>query len=169
MHVTGEEDPDDRPPFQWNRQALFMVVLTMVALALPLMSVVWFASDYLEAKRRVPVVEPGKGASTVEAENPALRSALERASEKMLPTEPITDERPSLMVRVAPADRGAKAQSLREAVTKAGGSLVELESGTRFLVSAPAGSAAAIRQALGTDARASSAIDSADIYEVRFQ
>lgn len=155
--------PESLPPFRWNPQAVFMLFFTMFALAIPLGGVVWFARGYLASK-----LEPTRQTE----ENSAFRSALEKAAASSLEAGPIEEGRPMIDVRIADAARGQKAQLLKDTVAKLGGSVVELETGRRFLVSAPAGGFDAVRRALGGAAdnpAAQPKEDAGEFFEVRFQ
>ncbi|MDD5201132.1 MAG: hypothetical protein PHC88_15175 [Terrimicrobiaceae bacterium] len=133
----------------------------MFALAIPLGGVVWFARGYLGSR-----LETTRQAR----ENPAFRSALEKAAATSLEAGPIADGRPTIEARVADAARKQKAQLLKDMVTKLGGTVVELETERRFLVSAPSGSFDAVRRTLGGSANNQAAPASAgEFFEVLFR
>jgi len=167
MDESEEDDPDKLPPFRWNWQAVFMVGFTAAALAIPLLGVVSLLQGYVNpapAPKSVPTT------ASKAAENPGLRSALERASDTAMAAAPIPDERPALNVPVATeAERAPKIARLRQIVSGQGGTVLEMEAGRRFVVSGSPALFSAVSHALVPDApKTSAAAPQAELFEVRF-
>jgi hypothetical protein len=120
-----EEKDDKLRPFRWNWQALFMVALTMVALALPLIGVLWFAHDYVENKNHRP-----SAAATPELQqvNPKqLEDALVRAADSTLGSATKLATENEWTLRVPPAEVAARVRRIAELTRAAGGSTLETE------------------------------------------
>jgi hypothetical protein len=163
MDEPKEDEAEELPPFRWNWQALFMVGFTLVALAIPLLGVVWS----LRAPGARPVPTP-PAEQRVAAENPGLRAALEKASDT-LAVAPLADTRPALEIPAATdAERAQKVQKLKALVAGQGGSVVEVETGRRFLVTGPATTFGAVSTALLPGKPAPTTNDAAGLFEVRF-
>ena len=163
MDEPKEDEAEELPPFRWNWQALFMVGFTLVALAIPLLGVVWSLRGVTDR----PAPKPPT-AQREAAENPGLRAALEKASDS-LAVAPIVDERPTLEIPAATeGERADKSRKLKEIVAGQGGSVVEVEAGRRFLVTGPAGTFAAVNAALLPGKPAAAPSGSPGFFEVRF-
>jgi hypothetical protein len=163
MDEPKEDDADELPPFRWNWQAVFMVGFTIVALAIPLLGVVWSLRGVMEPPAPKPPTEQREA-----AENPGLRAALEKASDP-LRVAPLPDDRASLTIPSATAAaREESVRKLKEIVAGRGGSIVEMEAGHRFLVTGPAGTFGAVSQALQPDKPAPDGGAGDGLFEVRF-
>jgi len=123
-----DDDKDEQPPFRWNRQAVFMLVLCMFAMALPLGGVVWSLRGYLVAKQRIAAEATASPTPAKPAvDTVSLEKSLERVSdEQFASTVTLKEDGTSLELTVAPGDMAARAARIGELAKDAGGSALDM-------------------------------------------
>lgn len=117
---------EEPAPFRANPSVAMMILVTMTALFVPILCVVWLGRDYFRPRP----------AGTVEVAG--LRETFERGSEGALTHEPLAPERPVLRLK-----SGSPAVALEEIVKPLGATAVSL-GGERYLVTGPPGTAATL-------------------------
>lgn len=140
-------------PFRPNPKVAMMILVTMTALFVPLLCVVWLGRDYFRAPK--PASAQPTGAVI------GLRESIERSAEEALPVEAIVSDR--LVLKLEREQRSV--ESLKPLAESLGASLLELEEG-RYLVSGAKGTSAAFAKALNIDPPAG---DDEGLFEVRIE
>jgi hypothetical protein len=113
-----EDEPDEQPSFRWNPQAVFMLFFFMLAMAIPLMGVVWFARGYLSASAK-----GAKPAPAASANVEPLRAALENVAKTEFGASTKLDAEDEISVRCD--DVGPRAARIADLAKQAGGSSLE--------------------------------------------
>jgi len=120
-----DEEKDEQPPFRWNRQAICMVAIFLVAMALPLGGVVWVARDYLSAQQRQAARAAAPAPVAVDAAS--LERGLERVAEAQFASAvSLQDVGAALTLTLAPDDMTARIARIGELAREAGGSALEV-------------------------------------------
>lgn len=126
--MKSEEPAAFRP----NPKVAMMILVTMTALFVPLLCVVWLGRDYFRPGHAEPA-----GAVI------GLRETIERSADEALPVTPIGSDRPVLKL----VQGEHSPDSLKTVTNTLGVSLLEIEKDA-YLISGPEGTLAAFAKAL---------------------
>ena len=149
--MDDDEEPREQPPFRWNWQAMVMLCVFAVAMAVPLAGVFWFARGYLVARQQAvpkPAVEKPVDTSSLE-------KGLEQMSNAQLPEATSIANDDGISLIVAKEDMGARIARIAEIAKEAGGGAVELSAADapvrRVMVQAPASRVELLQRAIRGD------------------
>jgi hypothetical protein len=119
-----DEEKDDQPPFRWNPQAVFMLFFFMLAMAVPLMGVAWFARGYLSAAQPHAAAAP----AVKSIDTSSLEKGLEQVSNAQFASAVTVEARDGVELSVLPEDMPARIDRIIEMAKDAGGSGLEMPS-----------------------------------------
>jgi hypothetical protein len=138
MDEDEDEETQEQPPFRWNPQAVCMLCLTMAAMAIPLMGVVWFVQGYLSSRQVAP-----KSAPQAEINTQPLRETLEHVADSQFAEEtkvtiPTEEE---VTIHLPAGEVTARVAQIEKLTKTAGGSILEMTSPDaavrRFVIKVP--------------------------------
>lgn len=134
-----DDEKEEQQPFRWNPQAVFMLFFFMLAMAIPLGGVVWFARGYLAAQQRGEKSAPH---IAKEVDTSSLEKGLERMSDEQFASSVTVETKDLVELRVAEGDMASRVARILEITRDAGGSGLEMsaagQGSRRLMIQVPA-------------------------------
>ncbi len=146
-----DEEKEELPPFRWNPQAVFMLFFFMLAMAVPLGGVVWFARGYLSAQQRL--AKSGNPPKMVDTSS--LEKGLERMSDAQFAATTTVENKDDLELQVASEDIASRIAKIMEIAKEAGGSGLEMSASSkdarRIMIQVPSSRYELLKRAIRGD------------------
>ncbi len=152
-----DDEKDEQPPFRWNPQAVFMLFFFMLAMAIPLMGVAWFARGYLSAQQRAVTLPAPAPTPAARIDMKTLEKSLERVSDEQFASTVTLKVGNGVELEVAAEDMNARIARIMELARDAGGSALDMSSSKsdgaarRVMVQVPASRYELLKRAIHGD------------------